>query len=101
MAVGDLLRSHNDRWVPVESIVDGKECPVYNLLVERNATCFVGGDDWGFSLWVYATCSKAQAPPKGLLQSKTSRVHANSRGPREFPGPYARQRRTSSLERNQ
>ena len=78
LTVGDLLRSRDNRWLPVESIVDGGECPVYNLRVEENSTYFVGGDDWGFSLWVYGACSKSQASTKEVVRARhdTTPPHA-------------------------
>lgn len=58
LAADDLLRSHDDRWLPVESVVEGKKSPVpvYNVRMEGLGTYFVGGDDWGFSLWVSSDC---------------------------------------------
>lgn len=74
--VGDLLRSHDGRWLPVESIADGGERPVYNLRVETNSTYFVGGSDWGFSLWVYGDCSKGNTPPEAFVHSKPLPWHS-------------------------
>jgi hypothetical protein len=78
LVVGDLLRSHDGRWVPVESVVDGPESPVYNLRIEKNATYFVGARDWGLSLWVSAACGKAQAPPEDLASSGPFRSNSLS-----------------------
>jgi hypothetical protein len=39
---------------PVEGVADsGRSGDVYNLRVEDCHTYFVGGDDWGFSLWAH------------------------------------------------
>ena len=54
---GDLLRSHDGQWVPVESTCDsGEIAPVYNMRVEEFHTYFVGSAEWGFSVWVHNTC---------------------------------------------
>jgi len=68
LAVGDLLRSHDGIWVPVESIVQGREHQVYNLRVDRDASYFVGADDWGFSLLVYGACKKLNGDPNPLFR---------------------------------
>src|SRR5262249_20359541 len=57
LAAGDLLRSHDGQWVPVEEVVDnGEESVVYNLRVSEYHTYFVGGEDWGFSVWAHNLC---------------------------------------------
>lgn len=70
LAAGDLLRSHDDRWVPVASIVEAAESSVYNVCVEENGTYFVGGRDWGFSVWVYGACNTRETPLEQLVQAK-------------------------------
>jgi hypothetical protein len=81
LAVGDLLRSHDGRWLPVESIVDAGKSPVYNVRVEEHATFFVGGRDWGFSLWVYGACNRPNTTREQLAQSKSVRSHFASEMP--------------------
>ena len=73
MAVGDLLRSHDDRWVPVESIADAAACPVYNVCVEGNGTYFVGDRDWGFSVWVYGGCNRRDTVVKEAVSQNPLR----------------------------
>jgi hypothetical protein len=54
LEVGDLLCSHDGRWLPVEDLLDtGDHATVYNLRVADHHTYFVGGWDWGFSLWAH------------------------------------------------
>ncbi|MFL5245942.1 MAG: polymorphic toxin-type HINT domain-containing protein [Gemmataceae bacterium] len=54
LEVGDLLRSYDGRWIPVEDMCDsGEELPVYNLRVADHHTYFVGRRDWGFSVWAH------------------------------------------------
>ena len=69
---GDLLRSHDGQWVPVESTCDsGEIAPVYNMRVEDFHTYFVGSAEWGFSIWVHNACFRpSQRPadaPSGTL----------------------------------
>ena len=56
LAAGDLLRSHDGRWVRIEAVAENRESKVYNVRVEENPTYFVGSRDWGFSLWVHDVC---------------------------------------------
>jgi hypothetical protein len=54
---GDLLSSHDGGWIPVAEVYDTGECEgVYNLRVARYHTYFVGGQEWGFSVWVHNEC---------------------------------------------
>ena len=49
---GDLLRSDDGQWVPVEGVEDtGEYETVYNLRVADYHTYFVGCQEWGFSVW--------------------------------------------------
>ena len=57
LAPGDLLRSHDGKWVPVESARSAREvAPVYNMRIEEYHTYFVGSAKWGFSVWVHNAC---------------------------------------------
>ena len=58
LVAGDLLRSHDGRWLPVESArISGEVAPVYNLRVADDHTYFVGSaEEWGFSVWVHNSC---------------------------------------------
>ncbi len=57
LQAGDLLRSHDGQWLPVEAIAEsGEEATVYNLHVAEYHTYFVGTPDWGFSVWAHNTC---------------------------------------------
>ena len=54
---GNLFRSHDGQWVPVQEVVDnGEESVVYNLRISEYHTYFVGGSDWGFSVWAHNAC---------------------------------------------
>jgi RHS repeat-associated protein len=54
LRVGDEVRSHEGVWRSVEFVEDrGEEGEVYNLRIAEDHTYFVGGDDWGFSVWVH------------------------------------------------
>lgn len=49
---GDMLRSHDGRWVALQSLKDtGEVVTVYNLGVAEYHTYFVGEAAWGFSVW--------------------------------------------------
>jgi hypothetical protein len=51
---GDLLRSHDGKWMPVEEVFDtGVEAPVYNLRIADYHTYFVASRQWGFSVWAH------------------------------------------------
>jgi RHS repeat-associated protein len=55
---GDLLRSHDGQMVAVDDVCDGGyEETVYNCRIAEYHTYFVGGDDWGFSVWAHNTCA--------------------------------------------
>jgi hypothetical protein len=55
---GDLLRSHDGQWLPVESVRDsGESAPVYNLRIADYHTYFVGGRQWAFSVWAHNACN--------------------------------------------
>jgi len=54
LQAGDLLSSHDGRWTPIEEVYDtGDYETVYNLRVADWHTYFVGGEDWGFSVWAH------------------------------------------------
>jgi Pretoxin HINT domain len=60
LAIGDLLSSHDGRWVAVEDFLDtGEYETVYNLRVADYHTYFVGGEHWGFSVWSHNSCFRA------------------------------------------
>jgi len=57
---GDNLRTHDGRWVVVDSVKDEQEeARVYNVRVSDYHTYFVGCEDWGFSVWAH----NASVPP--------------------------------------
>ncbi len=62
---GDLLRSHDSRWVPVDEVLDsGEGSLVYNFRVAEYHTYFVGGEEWGFSVWAHNACVYASVNPE-------------------------------------
>jgi hypothetical protein len=57
LEIGDRLRSHDGRWLPVEDLLDtGEAETVYNLRIADYHTYFVGAPDWGFAVWAHHTC---------------------------------------------
>src|SRR5262249_48467053 len=51
---GDLLRSDDGQWVPVDGLSDsGETTTVYNLRIADYHTYYVGSHEWGFSLWAH------------------------------------------------
>lgn len=97
LKAGDLLRSHDQRWVEVESVSNGKTEDVYNLVLQGKSAYFVGHADWGFSFCVSENCGKTKltsynrnestrslpfslkSSPSGIQQERLSRVlQANS-----------------------
>jgi uncharacterized repeat protein (TIGR01451 family) len=58
LRVGDLLSSHDGRWVAVEDLLDtGEYETVHNLRVADHHTYFVGANEWGFSAWAHNQCN--------------------------------------------
>jgi hypothetical protein len=54
---GDLLRRKDGSVAVVEEVFDtGVEETVYNCSVADYHTYFVGGEDWGFSVWAHNDC---------------------------------------------
>jgi hypothetical protein len=51
---GDLLCGHGGRWTAVTKVVETPDrVTVYNLRIADHHTYFVGGADWGFSVWAH------------------------------------------------
>ncbi len=51
---GDLVSSWDGQWVAVDEVFHtGIEEKVYNITVGEFHTYFVGGNEWGFSVWVH------------------------------------------------
>jgi RHS repeat-associated protein len=54
LAPGNELLGHDGRRTAVESVTETAEVmTVYNLQVAEYHTYFVGGEDWGFSVWAH------------------------------------------------
>jgi hypothetical protein len=54
LMAGDHLKSHDGRWVVLDSVVGNLEAaPAYNLRVAEYHTYFVGRSQWGFSVWAH------------------------------------------------
>ncbi len=63
---GDLLRSHDGKWVTVETLNYTNEYHVvYNLRIAEYHTYFVGSRNWKFSVWAHNSYNV----PKGLEQA--------------------------------
>lgn len=62
LRVGDLLRSHDGRWVAVEDLLEtGEYETVHTVRVSEYHTYFVGCAEWGFSVWAHnADCARFQ-----------------------------------------
>ena len=57
IGTGDWLRSHDGEWVTVEGVRETDEVVVvYNVQVAEYHTYFVGGLEWGFSVWAHNVC---------------------------------------------
>jgi len=85
LEVGNLLRSHDGRWIPVEDLCDsGEEVAVYNLRVADHHTYFVGTPDWGFSVWTHnLDCDGLLGQLHHVISAKIARAlgdHAILRG---------------------
>ncbi len=73
--VGDWLRTHDSEWVTVEGVRETTEVVlVYNIQVEDYHSYFVGGTEWGFSVWAHNTgdgCSEPTSLPQAQNGSVT------------------------------
>ncbi len=62
---GDLLSSHDGRWIPVEEVFDtGEWQTVYNLQVSDYHTYFVGSEEWAFTVWAHNAGPEYTGPKK-------------------------------------
>ena len=53
----DLLRSHDGQFAAVKEVSEGGYVEaVYNCRISEDHTYFVGGEDWGFSVWAHNAC---------------------------------------------
>jgi len=73
LAAGDALAGKDGEWILVEAVTDaGEVTTVYNVRVEEYHTYFVGGEDWGFSVWshnvdcVFRGLAAGEDPAAGL-----------------------------------
>jgi hypothetical protein len=58
LEVGDVFRSHDGQWVTCAAVYDtGAYEKVYNFRVADFHTYFVGGLEWGFSVWAHNQCT--------------------------------------------
>ena len=70
LRAGDLLATEDSRWVTVEEVEDeGAWETVYNLHVAEYHTYFVGGEDWGYSVWAHNTYALSPTPAKPSVYS--------------------------------
>jgi hypothetical protein len=62
LQAGEHLLSHDGQWVAADEVRDaGEVATVYNVRVADFHTYFVGGRDWGFSVWAHnADCARFQ-----------------------------------------
>jgi len=57
LLAGDRLRSHNEILVVVEDVHPTlRKAVVYNLRINEHHTYFIGGKEWGFSVWAHNAC---------------------------------------------
>jgi hypothetical protein len=74
LRVGDLLSSHDGRWVAVDDVLDtGEYETVYNLRIADYHTYFVGTPEWRFSVWAHNLYN-----PWNIFQQATRGQFANS-----------------------
>lgn len=87
---GDLLRSHDCKWVPVEAVEPGaEEAPVYNLRVADYHTYFAGSREWGFSVWAHNVCSRMmlQRLAEEQYAKLAGKIHNHHIIPKYLGGP--------------
>ncbi len=94
---GDRLRGHDGRMMAVqEAHGTGVEEVVYNCAVEEYHTYFVGGEDWGFSVWAHNACDITGA--RSAAQRNGGRELAGDRF--AFPTREAARQAASELAGN-
>ena len=70
LRVGEVFLSDDGQWVRVEKVHDtGRYECVYNLRIADFHTYFVGGADWGFSVWAHNP-PECQGEPNGQGDTK-------------------------------
>jgi len=75
LEVGDWLRGHDGRCLPVEAVTDsGEVTTVYNLCVAEYHTYFVGGRDWDFSIWAHNASKIVYKAATGATKTGTGVV---------------------------
>ncbi len=90
LSPGDLLRTADGRWLPVESIADtGDVATVYNFRVAEYHTYYVGSPHWGFAVWSHnSNCARGAGVPgdeapstlEGVPDAELSRLVARLKG---------------------
>jgi RHS repeat-associated protein len=107
LRIGDELRGHDGRWLPMEELTDGElDVPVYNVRVAEYHTYFVGSRDGGWSVWAHNNDSCFQAIPPGSTGGKGAgqRIPPSLRDerlPKDKPTPkcvYCRKNDGSQLD---
>ena len=69
LQIGDVLLSHDGRQVPVEDLLEtGERETVYNLRIADYHTYFVGGSEWGFSVWAHNACVYQATDRSGVVR---------------------------------
>ena len=69
---GDRLLGRDVQPTPIEAVRDtGEVAAVYNLRIAEYHTYFVGGLDWGFSIWAHNACRIVELNP-GVEMTGTS-----------------------------
>jgi hypothetical protein len=67
---GDPLRADDGKTVTVKEVISaGYAEKVYNCRVADHHTYFVGGEDWGFSVWAHNTYTLSPTPAKPSVYS--------------------------------
>jgi hypothetical protein len=68
------------RWIEVEEVfATGEVEPVYNLRVAEYHTYFVGGGDWGFSVWAHNVCRAGRYQALDALADGSINVTSRAR----------------------
>ena len=68
---GDRLCSHDGQWIAIEEVLNAGDFQlVFNVRVADYHTYFVGGEDWGFSVWAH-NAYKPDIKQIDAIQKKT------------------------------
>jgi hypothetical protein len=82
VVAGSELLGKDGEWTVVDvSQLSGRTATVYNCRVAEYHTYFVGGEEWGFSVWAHNLCYSYEISPNPwnatAVNNKSTRIYGN------------------------